>query len=251
MHNFKFLKASSNIKIRILKNKYKNLPFIVFLHGFKSDLEGEKPKALLKYCNSKKIGFLALEYSGHGKSSGKFINGNITKWSRQTSYVIKKILKRNNFILVGSSMGSWISMKQFRIFKNQIIGFLGIGSAPEFLERLMWRKFSKKIKKEIIKNKIYNLKHGSYEYPITYQLIKDGRDNKVFNKKINYFVNVTMVHGSKDEVVPVSFSRKILKIFSKSKKKLLIIKNGDHSLSSKKNLKKIIKELDLIVSTQF
>ena len=251
MHNFKFLKASSNIKIRILKNKYKNLPFIVFLHGFKSDLEGEKPKALLKYCNSKKIGFLALEYSGHGKSSGKFINGNITKWSRQTSYVIKKILKRNNFILVGSSMGSWISMKQFRIFKNQIIGFLGIGSAPEFLERLMWRKFSKKIKKEIIKNKIYNLKHGSYEYPITYQLIKDGRDNKVFNKKINYFVNVTMVHGSKDEVVPVSFSRKILKIFSKSKKKLLIIKNGDHSLSSKKNLKKIIRELDLIVSTQF
>ena len=148
-------------------------------------------------------------------------------------------------------MGSWISMKQFRIFKNQIIGFLGIGSAPEFLERLMWRKFSKKIKKEIIKNKIYNLKHGSYEYPITYQLIKDGRDNKVFNKKINYFVNVTMVHGSKDEVVPVSFSRKILKIFSKSKKKLLIIKNGDHSLSSKKNLKKIIRELDLIVSTQF
>ena len=251
MHNFKFLKVSSNIKIRILKNKYKNLPFVVFLHGFKSDLEGEKPKALLKYCNSKKIGFLALEYSGHGKSSGKFINGNITKWSRQTSYVIKKILKRNNFILVGSSMGSWISMKQFRIFKNQIIGFLGIGSAPEFLERLMWRKFSKKIKKEIIKNKIYILKHGSYEYPITYQLIKDGRDNKVLNKKINYFKNVTMVHGSKDEVVPVSFSRKILKIFSKSKKKLLIIKNGDHSLSSKKNLKKIIRELDLIVSTQF
>ena len=250
MNNFKFLKVSSNIKIRILKNKYKNLPFVVFLHGFKSDLEGEKPKALLKYCNSKKIGFLALEYSGHGKSSGKFINGNITKWSRQTSYVIKKILKRNNFILVGSSMGSWISMKQFRIFKNQIIGFLGIGSAPEFLERLMWRKFSKKIKKEIIKNKIYNLKHGNYEYPITYQLIKDGRDNKVLNKKINYFKNVTMVHGSKDEVVPISFSRKILKIFSKSKKKLLIIKNGDHSLSSKKNLKKIIRELDLIVSTQ-
>ena len=134
MHNFKFLKVSSNIKIRILKNKYKNLPFVVFLHGFKSDLEGEKPKALLKYCNSKKIGFLALEYSGHGKSSGKFINGNISKWSNQTSYVIKKIIKKNKFILVGSSMGSWISMKQFKVFKNQIVGFLGIGSAPEFLE---------------------------------------------------------------------------------------------------------------------
>ena len=84
----------------------------------------------------------------------------------------------------------------------------------------MWRKFSKKIKKEIIKNKIYNLKHGNYEYPITYQLIKDGRNNKVLNKKINYFINVTMIHGSKDEVVPVSFSKKILKIIFKIKKKI-------------------------------
>ena len=154
-------------------------------------------------------------------------------------------------ILVGSSLGSWISMKQFKILKAQIVGFLGIGSAPEFLENLMWKKFSKKIKKEIIKNKIYNLKHGSYEYPITYQLIKDGRNNKVLNKKINYFKNITMIHGSKDEVVPTNYSRKILKVFAKSKKKLLIIKDGDHSLSSKKNLKKIIRELDLIVSTQF
>ena len=251
MQNFKFLKVSSNIKIRFLRNKYKNLPFVVFLHGFKSDLDGEKPRTLLKYCNQRKIGFLALEYSGHGKSSGKFINGNISKWSNQTSYVIKKIIKKNKFILVGSSMGSWISMKQFKVFKNQIVGFLGIGSAPEFLEYLMWRKFSKKIKKEIIKNKIYNLKHGSYEYPITYQLIKDGRNNKVLNKKINYFKNVTMIHGSKDEVVPINYSRKVLKVFAKSKKKLLIIKNGDHSLSSKKNLKKIIRELDLIVSKQF
>ena len=251
MNNFKFLKVSSNIKIRFLRNKYKNLPFVVFLHGFKSDLDGEKPRALIKYCNQRKIGFLALEYSGHGKSSGKFTNGNITKWSNQTTYVIKKIIKKNNFILVGSSMGSWISMKQFKILKSQIVGFLGIGSAPEFLENLMWKKFSKKIKKEIIKNKIYNLKHGSYEYPITYQLIKDGRNNKVLNKKINYFKNITMIHGSKDEVVPTNYSRKILKVFAKSKKKLLIIKDGDHSLSSKKNLKKIIKELDLIVSTQF
>ena len=244
MNNFKFLKVSSNIKIRFLRNKYKNLPFVVFLHGFKSDLDGEKPRALIKYCNQRKIGFLALEYSGHGKSSGKFTNGNITKWSNQTTYVIKKIIKKNNFILVGSSMGSWISMKQFKILKAQIVGFLGIGSAPEFLENLMWKKFSKKIKKEIIKNKIYNLKHGSYEYPITYQLIKDGRKNKILNKKINLEIPVTMIHGSNDTTVPISLSRKVLKLFSNAKKKLLIIKNGDHSLFSKKLQKKIVRELD-------
>ena len=248
MNKFKFLKVSPNIKIRFLRNKHKKLPFIVFLHGFKSDLEGEKPSTFLKFCNLKKIGFLGLEYSGHGKSSGEFTKGNISKWSNQTSCVIKKIIKKKQFILVGSSMGSWISINQFKIFKKQIVGFLGIGSAPEFLEYLMWRKFSKKVKKEIIKKRIYNLKHGNYEYPISYQLIKDGRKNKVLNKKIYYNIIVTMIHGSKDEVVPVSFSRKVLKIFPNSKRKLLIIKKGDHSLSSKKNLNKIVKELNSIVS---
>ena len=115
-------------------------------------------------------------------------------------------------------MGAWISLNQFRIFKRQIRGFLGIGSAPEFLENLMWKKFSKKIKSEIIKKSIYDLKHGDFTYPITFQLIKDGRKNKVLNKKINSKINVTMVHGQKDKVVPVSYSRKVLKVFIGAKK---------------------------------
>jgi|TARA_B100000315_G_scaffold254445_1_gene295534 esterase/lipase len=213
-----------------------------------SDLEGEKPRAFLKYCKKIKLGFLGLEYSGHGKSSGKFTNGNISKWTNEVQTTIKKIVKKNNFILVGSSMGSWLSLNQFKYFQKQIKGFLGIGSAPEFLERLMWKKFTKKMKKETIEKKIYNLKHGDYEYPISYQLIKDGRRNKVLNKKINLKILVTMIHGRKDEVVPVVYSRRILTLFSKAKKKLIIINNGDHSLSNKKNLKKIIVELQNIVS---
>ena len=142
---------------------------------------------------------------------------------------------------------AWLSLKQFQNFKKQIKGFLGIGSAPEFLENLMWKKFTKKMKSETIKNGILQLKHGNYEYPITLQLIKDGRKNKVLNKRINSKINVTMVHGQKDEVVPTSYSRKVLKIFQKAKKKLIIIKDGDHSLSSQKWLKIIIKELKMIV----
>ncbi|KRO57017.1 MAG: alpha/beta hydrolase [Pelagibacteraceae bacterium BACL5 MAG-120705-bin12] len=212
-----------------------------------SDLEGEKPKNFLNFSKKHDLGFLALEYSGHGKSSGKFINGNISKWSEQTHLLIKKIVKKNNFILIGSSMGAWISINQFKIFKNQIKGFLGIGSAPEFLENLMWKKFTEKMKKETINKGIYHLKHGNYEYPITYQLIKDGRRNKVLNKPINIKTKVTMVHGEKDEVVPVSYSKKVLKIFPKAKKKMIVIKNGDHSLSTKKWLKIIIKELKELI----
>ena len=248
MNKYKFLRISSSKKIRYLTNKYKEMPYVVFLHGFMSDLEGDKPKKILKYCKKKKIGFLAVEYSGHGKSSGKFTHGNISKWTNEIKISIKKIIKKNKFILVGSSMGSWISLNQFKFFGNQILGFLGIGSAPEFLENLIWKKFNTKIKKEIKIKGIYNLKHRNYEYPITYQLIKDGRKNKILNKKIINKIYVTMIHGSKDEAVPINYSKKVLKIFKNAEKKLLIIKNGDHSLSSKKNIKKIITELNSIVS---
>ena len=230
MTNFTQLKLTKSKRIRYLKLSQKNTSYIVFLHGFMSNLEGKKPKTFLDFAKKNKLGFLALEYSGHGKSSGKFINGNISKWTKETSQLIKKVVKKNKIILVGSSMGAWISLNQFKFFKEQIIGFLGIGSAPEFLDGLMWKKFSKKMKKEIKKNGIINLKHGDYEYPISLQLIKDGKKNKVLNKKIYQKLNVTMIHGDKDESVPVSYSRKVLKIFKKSRKKLVIIKNGDHSL---------------------
>ncbi len=247
MTNFRYHKITKTRKIRYISKIYKNSSFIVFLHGFMSDLEGEKPKSFLNFAKKNKLSFLALEYSGHGKSSGVFTKGNITKWSNETSILIKKIIKKKDFIIIGSSMGAWISLKQLQIFKNQISGFLGIGSAPEFLEKLMWKKFTKKMKTEIIKKGIYYLKHGDYEYPITLQLINDGRKNKVLNKKTNLKINVTMIHGQKDEVVPVSYSRKVLKIFKKAKKKLVIIKNGDHSLSKKKYIKIILKELKLII----
>ncbi len=247
MANFRYHKISNTKKIRYISKIYKNSSFIVFLHGFMSDLDGKKPNAFLKFAKKNKISFLALEYSGHGKSSGKFIKGNVSKWSYETSVLIKKYVKDNEIILIGSSMGAWISLKQFQIFRKQIKGFLGIGAAPEFLENLMWNKFTKKMKKEIVRKGILILKHGNYEYPITHQLIKDGRKNKILNKKFNLKIKVTMVHGEKDEVVPISYSRKVLKLFPEAKRKLKIVKNGDHSLSNKKWLNIILKELKQLI----
>ena len=217
MKKYKYLKITKAKKLRYISNYYKKKLYIVFLHGFMSDIDGEKPKAFKRFAVKKKLGFLALEYSGHGKSSGEFVRGNISQWSSDTKKLIRKIVRKNNFIVIGSSMGSWIALNQFKYFEKQIKGFIGIGSAPEFLERLMWKKFPKKIKNEIKEKGLSVIKHGDskfrqkqYEYPISFQLIKDGRKNKVLSKKINLKINVTMFHGQKDEVVPVSFSKKVL-----------------------------------------
>ena len=247
MKKFKFLKISHTKKLRYIDNYSKGKLYLIFLHGFMSDIEGKKPQTLLKFAKKNKLGFLALEYSGHGKSSGIFTRGNISIWSNDTKKAIKKIVGEKNFILIGSSMGAWIALNQFKYFKPQIKGFIGIGAAPEFLSRLMWNKFSKKIKEEIFKTGKTLIKSGDYEYPITLQLIKDGKKNKVLNKKINSSIYITMIHGQNDEVVPVVFSRYVLRLFNNAKKKILIVKNGDHSLSDQKPLKKIMKELDIIV----
>ena len=144
-------------------------------------------------------------------------------------------------------MGAWISMNLFKDYKKQIKGFLGIGSAPEFLTRLMWNKFTNKVKKEIKQKGLTTIEAGGYKYPISLQLIKDGNQNKVLSKKLNLKIPVTMVHGQKDEVVPVFFSKKVLSVFNKAKKKLVVIKNGDHSLSGKIPLKRICSELKIII----
>ena len=72
MTNFRYHKITKTRKIRYISKIYKNSSFIVFLHGFMSDLEGKKPNAFLNFAKKNKLSFLALEYSGHGKSSGKF-----------------------------------------------------------------------------------------------------------------------------------------------------------------------------------
>ncbi len=183
MKKFKYQKISKTKKLRYIDNYYKKKLYIIFLPGFMSDIEGKKPQSFKRYAVKKKLGFLALEYFGHGKSSGEFTKGNISIWSRNAKLLIKKIIRKNNFILIGSSMGAWIALNQFKYFKKKIKGFLGIGSAPEFLTRLMWNKFPKKIKKEIVTKGISTIESGQYKYPITHQLIKDGRKNKVLSKK--------------------------------------------------------------------
>ena len=111
----------------------------------------------------------------------------------------------------------------------------------------MWKKFNRKIKKIIMTKKIYHLDHGEYSYPLTKQLILDGRKNKVLNNKINLNIPIVLLHGKKDEIVPLKVSRNILKICRKSKKKFIKIKNGDHSLSRKSDLKILCSELKNLI----
>ena len=120
MKKFKYLKISNTKKLRYIDNYFKKKLYIIFLPGFMSDIEGKKPQTLFRFAKKNNLGFLSLEYSGHGKSSGKFTRGNISVWSNDARRIIKKIVKKNDFILIGSSMGAWIAINQFKNFEAQI-----------------------------------------------------------------------------------------------------------------------------------
>ncbi len=248
----KYFLATTKRKIKYLHFKTNSGVAIVFFHGFMSDMVGKKPKSIQKFCKKYSLEFLKFEYSGHGRSSGKFVKGNISQWTDDARQLIKsKINKKKKLIFIGSSMGSWIALNLFNSFRKKIKGFIGISSAPEFLDNLMWKKFTKKIKKIILTKNIYHLTHGGFTYPLTKQLIFDGRKNKVLNNKINLKIPIILFHGLNDKVVPIKFSKKIFNICYKSKRKIIKIKNGDHSLSKKNDLKKVCKELHNLVFNGF
>ena len=243
-----FYKTNKSRKIRYSIINPKNKLILIFFHGFMSDMTGNKPLAFERFAKKQKIGYLRFEYSGHGKSSEKFTEGNISKWTNDAKQLIKaKINKNQKIIFIGSSMGSWIALNLAKKFKKNLKAFMGIASAPEFTERLMWKSFNKKIKNDIKKNKIVEIENDyGTSYPITKNLIFNGKKNKIFSK-IKLFIPVLLFHGTKDKVVPTQFSLKTLKLFKTNYKKLIKINKGDHSLSRKSDLRKMTSELKKLI----
>jgi len=147
----KFFTTLNKRKIKYLFLNKKSQITLVFFHGFMSDMIGAKPMAIQKFCRKQKLNFLKFEYSGHGKSSGKFIDGTISQWTNEAKQLINKFKKNKKLIFIGSSMGSWIGLNLISYFKMNLVGFVGIASAPDFTDELMWKKFPRNIKNEIDK----------------------------------------------------------------------------------------------------
>jgi pimeloyl-ACP methyl ester carboxylesterase len=236
--NFFLTKNNQKIHYEFINNK--SLTTIIFLHGLMSNIQSKKAKHLKKFVNKNKINLLLFEYSGHGKSSGKFTDFSIKNWVNDSRSIIKKLIKKNKIVLVGSSMGAWIGLILIKYFYQRIKGYVGIASAPDFTEELIWKKLNISEKNNIKKNRIYKLKsnHNNF-YPITKKFIIDGKKNLILNKKIKCNFPVELLHGINDSSVPWFYSLKLLKTLISKKINLTIINDGDHSLSRTQDLKKL------------
>jgi pimeloyl-ACP methyl ester carboxylesterase len=236
--NFFLTNNNQKIHYKFINNKSQTT--IIFLHGLMSNIQSKKAKYLKNFSNKNKVNLLLFEYSGHGRSSGQFIDFSIKNWVEDSRLIIKRLIKKNKIILIGSSMGAWIGILLVKYFYKRIKGLIGIAAAPDFTKELIWKKLNIVEKNKIRNDKIYKLK-SSYNnfYPITKKFIFDAKKFLVLNKKIKCNFPVELLHGLKDSSVPWFYSIKLTKTLISKKLNLTIINDGDHSLSRAKDLKKL------------
>ncbi|HBQ35937.1 MAG TPA: alpha/beta hydrolase [Rhodobacteraceae bacterium] len=211
-------------------------PGVVFLGGFKSDMNGTKAVALERWAKAQGRHFLRLDYSGHGQSSGQFKDGCIGEWAEDAKAVIEAVCQGPQ-VLVGSSMGGWISLLLTRMIPEKIVGLVGIAAAPDFTENSMWAGFSPQQRAELEKTGHLVLPSDYGEpYIITKKLIEDGRKQLVLQTPLPLPFAVRLLQGTADHSVEIPVALGLLEHADSPDMRLTLIKGGDHSLSLPQNL---------------
>jgi len=207
-------------------------PGVIFLGGFKSDMEGTKAVHLEDWARRTGRAFLRFDYSGHGQSSGAFEDGCIGEWFADARAAIEALTEGPQ-ILVGSSMGGWIALLCVRAMPEHIAGLVTIAAAPDFTEDSMWAGFSEAQRAELIETGRVSLPSEYGEpYVITRKLIEDGRDNLVLRESLEIDVPVRFLQGTSDEDVETAVAMRVLEHCEGRDLRLFLVKGADHRFST-------------------
>lgn len=208
-------------------------PGVVFLGGFKSDMTGTKAVHLEEWARRHDRAFLRFDYSGHGESSGDFEAGCIGDWAEDAHAAITQ-LTAGPQVLVGSSMGGWISLLLARAMPERIAGLVTIAAAPDFTQQGFWAGFSESQREIIQRDGRLELpsEYSDSPYVITRRLIEDGRDNLIMDKPLSLPFPTRMLQGTDDADVPMDWALNLLNHAQGDDIRLTLVKGADHRFSS-------------------
>lgn len=226
-----------------------NQPGIIFLGGFMSDMTGTKATALENFCRLHDYSFIRFDYFGHGQSSGKFIEGTIGRWKDNVLTIIDQ-LTTGPQILIGSSMGGWLMLLAALARPKRVHALIGIASAPDFTETLIWNILSENQKKQLADTGLFHLSsdYSEHPYPISKALIEEGRQHLLLHQRIPIHIPVRLFHGKLDHDVPATISQNLYDQLLSKDKNLTLIDQGDHRLSSPSDLELIYKTLQTFIN---
>lgn len=239
---------------------------VIFLGGFMSNMQGSKAVYLQKYCEQNNIDYLRFDYRGHGESSGDIADFSIGDWLEDVFYVVNNLAYNKRVILVGSSLGGWLSLLAARDFtkkcntknNNKLAGLITIAAAPDFTEKLIWQAFSLQERMEILKKGKLIMpseycnqpnQEEKIEFVISKKLIEGGREFLLLddNDEIKINVPTILLHGDADEDVPFNFSLKIQQKLSTKNAKVIISNGSGHRFSSEGDLQLLTNSLEEIL----
>ena len=205
-------------------------PTVVFLPGFRSDMQGSKAADLAGLCAADGRAMLRLDYSGHGASDGRFTDGTIGRWTEDALCLLDR-LTAGPVVLVGSSMGGWIVLLALAR-PDRVAGLIGIAAAPDFTERLMWASMMPAERAALLRDGIL---HVPSQYgdptPVTLGLIEDGRTRLLLDAPIPIRCPVRLLQGQADPDVPWETALDLAARLDSADVQVVLIKDGDHRLS--------------------
>ncbi len=226
-------------------------PCVVFLGGFRSDMDGTKAVHLEAWARQCGRAYLRFDYSGHGKSSGNFEDGCIGDWTDDAAAALSE-LTGGSVVLVGSSMGGWIALNLVTKLNGRISGLVGIAAAPDFTEDSLWEGFSEVQRRRLIEKGHLALPsdYSDEPYVITRRLILDGRENLVLRRPLSLPFPVRLLHGTADGDVEVSVAMRILTHAEGNDIRLTLVKDADHRFSSQECLRLIEASVEEVLGIQ-
>jgi pimeloyl-ACP methyl ester carboxylesterase len=223
-------------------------PGLLWLGGFKSDMQGTKALALDDWANVHGRACVRFDYSGHGESGGAFIDGTIGRWLEETVAVFDQCC-RGPQVVIGSSMGGWMALLLARALARRdqpapgaaLQGLVLIAPAPDFTEELMWKGFSPEIRDEIETRGVW-LRPSEYgePYPITRQLIEEGRNHLLLGSAIEVGCPIRILQGARDPDVPWQHAFALAHRLPSDDVVLTMIQDGDHRLSRPQDIARIL-----------
>ncbi len=224
-------------------------PGIIFLGGFMSDMTGTKATALEAYARKRGQAFLRFDYQGHGESSGRFEDGTIGRWAEDAVAAIDELTEGPQ-VLVGSSMGGWIMLLAALARPERVAALLGIAAAPDFTEDLMWQRFPEEIKAEIEIQGVYYepSDYAETPYPLTKQLIEEGRRHLLLRDAIPLTCPVRLLQGMQDPDVPWETALRLADKLVSRDVEVILVKDGDHRLSEPADLRRLEAALDRLLA---
>jgi pimeloyl-ACP methyl ester carboxylesterase len=234
------------------KGRKGKLPGLVWLGGFKSDMLSTKAARLDAFAAARGQAYLRFDYSGHGESAGDFADGTISQWLAD-ALAILRALTQGPQILVGSSMGGWISLLIARELartgeSQRLAGLVLIAPAVDFTEALLWAQLPEEARRAIIERGVW-MRPSPYSpepYPITRRLVEDGRSHLLLGQTVRAHCPVHILQGMQDPDVPWSHAVALVEHLAGDPVALTLIKDGDHRLSRDEDIARLLKAVESI-----